>query len=282
MANAVGFVFHPRIDTAQSVVADSCQHLERAGFRVFKHHAQRKDREALLPELDHTDLLVSVGGDGTFLWTARQAAQAHIPVLGVNSGRLGFLAPVPMAGMCQALDRWMAGDFLIEERSLLRATVNGGPTGHLAVNDVVVHKGIEFNLIRLEVLVDDQPAGSFDADGVVIATATGSTGYSVSLGGPILRPDVRDIVLTPLNPHSLFNRALVLPESTRLTVRLPQESALLTCDGQVNESLSPPAAVEVAVAPDRARVVRIHPEPDFFTMLRQKLRWGLPLIDGDA
>ena len=282
MANSVGFVFHPRIDTAEAVVVDSCQHLERAGLRVWTHHARRKDGDARLPDLDHTQLLVSVGGDGTFLWTARQAAQAHVPVLGINSGRLGFLAPVPMDAMCEALDQWVAGAFTIEERSLLQASLAGDPTQYLAVNDVVVHKGVEFNLIRLDVLVDDQPAGSFDADGVVIATATGSTGYSLSLGGPILRPDLRDIVVTPLNPHSLFNRALVLPESTRLTVGVGQESALLTCDGQVTESLRPGARVQVAVAPDRTRIVRIAPQPDFFTMLRQKLRWGLPLIDGDA
>jgi NAD+ kinase len=203
-------------------------------------------------------------------------------VLGVNSGRLGFLAPVPIRGMCEALDRWVAGEFSIEERSLLAATVAGRPAHHLALNDVVVHKGVDFSLIRLEVLVDGQPAGSFDGDGVVIATPTGSTGYTLSLGGPILRPDVRAIALTPLNPHSLFNRALVLPETARVVIRLPQESALLTCDGQVNESLPAGTEVQVALAENRARLVRVAPEPDFFSMLRQKLRWGLPLIDGEA
>ncbi|TMF86652.1 MAG: NAD(+)/NADH kinase, partial [Chloroflexi bacterium] len=164
-------------------------------------------------------------------------------------GRLGFLTQVQLGEEGRALDRWAAGDFTLQRRALLEARV-GDRIFH-ALNDAVVHKGIEINLIRIEVSVDGQPAGQFDADGVIVSTPTGSTGYGLSLGGPILHPDVRALVYMPLNPHSLFNRPIVLPEQSRILIRLPKAAAILTCDGQQNAQLQPGAD------------------------------WGLPLTDGD-
>jgi NAD+ kinase len=280
MADAVGIVCHPRIDIGGPPVMQARRRLEERGFRVWTYCATAEERPgALSAELDGTRLIVSIGGDGTLLWTAQQAAAAHIPVLGINAGRLGFLTQVKLGEEGKALDRWAAGDFTLQRRALLEARV-GDRVFH-SLNDVVVHKGIEINLIRIEVLVDGQPAGHFDADGVIVSTPTGSTGYALSLGGPIVNPDVRAIVFMPLNPHSLFNRPIVLPEGARLTIRLPSASAILTCDGQQNAVLDPGAEVQIAAPGLQVELVQFSGGPNFFDLLRRKLRWGLPLTDGD-
>jgi NAD+ kinase len=282
MADAVGFILHPKIDAATPAIQQAGSRLERAGFRVWTHLAQRKDpHDALAQDLDSTRLLISIGGDGTLLWTARQAAPHGVPVLGINRGRLGFLVPTPLGELGIALERWLNQDFSLQRRALLRARVGDDADGVLALNDVVVHKGMDFNLIRIEVEVDGHPAGRFDADGALVSTATGSTAYALSLGGPILRPDVADIVFLPLNPHSLFNRAVVLPEGARLMLHLVREPASLTTDGQLTKALPTGTRVEIGVADVHAQLVRLRPEPDFFDLLREKTRWGLPLIDGE-
>ncbi|TME24504.1 MAG: NAD(+)/NADH kinase [Chloroflexi bacterium] len=279
MAEAVGIVCHPRIDIGGPPVIEARRRLEQGGFRVWTYCATAEERPgALVDALDGTRLIVSIGGDGTLLWTAQQAAAAHIPVLGVNAGRLGFLTQVQLGEEGQALDRWAAGDFTLQRRALLEARV-GDRIFH-ALNDAVVHKGIEINLIRIEVSVDDQPAGQFDADGVIVSTPTGSTGYGLSLGGPILHPDVRALVYMPLNPHSLFNRPIVLPEQSRILIRLPKSAAILTCDGQQNAQLQPGAEVQVASGL-QVELVQFDGGRNFYDLLRRKLRWGLPLTDGD-
>jgi len=279
MAEAVGIVCHPRIDIGGPPVMEARRRLEQRGFRVWTYCATAEERPgALVDALDGTRLIVSIGGDGTLLWTAQQAAAAHIPVLGINAGRLGFLTQVQLGEEGQALDRWAAGDFTLQRRALLEA--RAGDRIFHALNDAVVHKGIEINLIRIEVSVDGQPAGQFDADGVIVSTPTGSTGYGLSLGGPVLHPDVRALVYMPLNPHSLFNRPIVLPEQSRILIRLPKSAAILTCDGQQNAELQPGAEVQVASGL-QVELVQFDGGQNFFDLLRRKLRWGLPLTDGD-
>lgn len=280
MADKVGIVCHPRIDIGSAPVMSARRQLEARGFRVWTYCATAEEQPgALMGELDDTRLVVSVGGDGTLLWTAQQAAAAHIPVLGINAGRLGFLTQVQLGEEDKALDRWVAGDYKLQRRALLEA--RAGDRVFQALNDVVVHKGQEINLIRIETLVDDLPAGQFDADGVIVSTPTGSTGYALSLGGPIVHPDVRAIVFMPLNPHSLFNRPVVLPEHAHITIRLPNASAILTCDGQQNLDLDPGAEVQIAAPGLQVDLVVFNGGPNFFELLRRKLRWGLPLTDGD-
>jgi len=261
-------------------VTEARRRLEQGGFRVWTYCATTEERPgALAGDLDGTRLIVSIGGDGTMLWTAQQAAVANIPVLGINAGRLGFLTQVQLGEEGKALDRWTAGDFTLQRRALLETRV-GDRVFH-ALNDAVVHKGVEINLIRLEVLVDGQPAGQFDADGVIVSTPTGSTGYTLSLGGPIVHPNVRALVFMPLNPHSLFNRPVVLPETSQIVIHLPNASAILTCDGQQNLALQPGARVEIAAPGLEVQLVQFDGGRNFFELLRRKLRWGLPLTDGD-
>lgn len=282
MADAVGIVCHPRINLSGRPVTEARQLLEQRGFKVWTYCATAEEPPGpgvLSTELDGTRLIVSIGGDGTLLWTAQQAAAAAVPVLGINAGRLGFLTQVQLGDEGKALERWANGDFKLQRRALLE--VRSGARVFHTLNDAVVHKGIEINLIRLVVSVDDAVAGEFDADGVIVSSPTGSTGYGLSLGGPIVHPEVKAVVFMPLNPHSLFNRPVVLPEGARIAIRVPNAPSILTCDGQENLALSPGAEVQVSAPGLAVQLVQFDGGPNFFDLLRQKLRWGLPLVDGD-
>jgi NAD+ kinase len=282
MADAVGIVCHPRINLGGPPVTAARRLLEQRGLKVWTYCATAEERPGpgvLDNELDVTRLLVSIGGDGTLLWTAQQAAAARVPVLGINAGRLGFLTQVQLGDEANALERWLSGNFSLQRRALLE--VRFGSRLFHALNDAVVHKGVEINLIRLSVSVDAQPAGEFDADGVIVSTPTGSTGYGLSLGGPIVHPEVQALAFMPLNPHSLFNRPVVLPEQSRITIRVPNAPAILTCDGQQNAELSAGAEVQVSAPGLAVQLVQFNGGLNFFELLRQKLRWGLPLVDDE-
>ena len=256
--------------------------LEERGFRVWSYCPAPEDRlGALSGRMDGTRLLVSVGGDGTVLWSAQQAAPARVPVLGVNAGRLGFLTEVQLQDVGHALERWARGDFALQKRTLLEIQASPRTARFVALNDAVVHKGIAFNLIRIEVEIDGQPAGDFEADGALISTATGSTGYALSLGGPIVHPQAGCVIFLPINPHSLFTRPVVLPSTSRIVLRLPRAAAVLICDGQPSVELEAGSVVEVAAGGQAVDLVRFHPQRNFFQLLREKLRWGLPLTDGE-
>jgi NAD+ kinase len=139
---------------------------------------------------------------------------------------------------------------------------------------------VEINFIRIEVTVAGEQAGRFDADGAMVSTPTGSTAYALSLGGPIVHPDVEALIFMPLNPHSLFNRPVLLPQTARVVIRIPTAPAVLVCDGQRSLNLSPGAEVEIGAGP-QVQLVQFDRERNFFGLLQQKLRWGSPLIDGD-
>jgi NAD+ kinase len=275
----VGIVCHPRINLGGPPVTNATRLLEERGYRVWTYCASSEERPgALTEDLDGTRLILSFGGDGTMLWTAQQAAPAGVPVLGVNAGRLGFLTQVQVGELPAALDRWSTGDFSLQARALL--DVRAGDRRLHALNDAMVNKGDAINFIRVELEVDSQPAGRWDADGAIVATATGSTAYALSLGGPILHPEVDAVIFMPLNSHSLFNRPLVLPRSAALTLRVPSAPSVLACDGQRNANLGTGAEVRIGAGPV-VQLVQFDHGQHFVELLRRKLRWGMPLIDGD-
>ncbi len=283
MSDAVGFICHPRVDIGHVRLREARERLENRGYRVWTHCATPDEKPGVLSgELDGTKLLVSFGGDGTLLWTAQEAAAAHVPLLGVNAGRLGFLTEVQFDEVTTAMDRWATGDFVLQRRALLEAQIVGKNQRFFALNDVVVHKGEVLNLIRMDVVIEGDPAGRFEADGAVVSTPTGSTAYALSLGGPIVHPDANVLVFLPLNPHSLFNRPVVLAQGSRISIRLPEGSGLLSCDGQVSTALETGAEVQVTCGKAAVELVRFPPKRNFFELLRQKLRWGQPLTDGEA
>jgi NAD+ kinase len=235
------------------------------------------DLEGLAAE---ADLMLAMGGDGTFLATARVAAPRRKPILGVNLGGFGFLAAIPSgAAMIESLEQAMAGRARVQERMMIRAEVlrRGQQIGSfVALNDIVVGKGAFSRLFRLKTSVSGEPLSDFPADGMIVATPTGSTGYSLSAGGPVIDPGVRVIILTPICAHTLSARTLVVPGDRVIEMALPDprgEEVNLTADGQEGMALQAGDRVEVRQAAFSARLVTLE-DTTFYTKLRGKLGWG--------
>ena len=223
------------------------------------------------------DLLVVLGGDGTLLSMARAIGDLGVPILGVNLGGLGFLTATTLDEMRPALEAVMAGRMATEERMLLAARlVRGGHTigEYSALNDVGITKSAMSRIVDLSVSVGGRHATAYRADGLIISTPTGSTAYNLSTGGPILFPTMDAVVLTPIAPHTLSNRPIVIPGAERIEVTLlDDQDVMLTMDGQVGVPLRARDTVEVEKAAARIRLLRF-PKKDFFSVLRTKLKWG--------
>jgi NAD+ kinase len=232
-------------------------------------------RKADLPA--QADFLIVLGGDGTLLSVARTVGELDVPILGVNVGDLGFLTATTLDEMLPALDTFLKGGMVIEERMMLVARVvrNGALVGEsLALNDAVIMKSAMSRIINLSVGVEGQDATRYRADGLIISTPTGSTAYCLSAGGPIVFPTMDAIILTPICAHTLTNRPIVLPGSHRVEVTLlSNQEAMLTVDGQVGFGLHQHDVVTVSRAAPRIRLVRF-PQKHFFSVLRTKLKWG--------
>jgi len=225
----------------------------------------------------HVDLIVVLGGDGTLLSMARMVGDPSVPILGVNLGGLGFLTATTLEELFPALDAVFAGEIVLDDRMMLAARVmRGGErlTQYVALNDVVITKSAMSRIINLSVSVEGQYATAYRADGLIIATPTGSTAYSLSAGGPILFPTMEAVVITPICSHTLTDRPVVLPGSQRIEVTLlTDQDVMLTIDGQEGLALREHDRVEVWQAVPRARLVRF-PQKHFFSVLRAKLKWG--------
>ncbi len=247
-----------------------------------------KETAALVPDLGPTqtrradvpgqvDAIVVLGGDGTLLSVARAVGDLGLPILGVNLGGLGFLTATTLDEMIPALQAFVSGRLIAEERMLLSARVRRGAervAECLALNDVVIMKAAMSRIIELSVTVDSQAATAYRADGLIIATPTGSTAYSLSAGGPILFPTMDAVVLTPICSHTLTNRPVVLPGASRIEVTLQSsQEAMCTVDGQIGVALRDQDVIEIERAPSRIRLARI-PQKHFFSVLRTKLKWG--------
>jgi NAD+ kinase len=227
---------------------------------------------------DKVDLIVVLGGDGTLLSVARRVDGLEVPILGVNLGGLGFLTATTLEALFPTLEAVLRGEYTAEERLVLVASLvrQGVPaTEQLALNDVVVAKGALGRLIDLEVRADGQPMTAYRADGLIIATPTGSTAYNLSAAGPILFPTMDAVVLTPICSHTLTNRPIVLPASARLEVTLLTEApdVVLSVDGQTGPPVAAGDVVYVRRAGARIRLIR-DPRKSYFEVLRTKLKWG--------
>jgi NAD+ kinase len=231
--------------------------------------------------LEQADLIVSLGGDGTLLSAARLAAPLGRPVLGINLGGFGFLAALPQAGLLDHLTRVMEGDLILQSRMMLQAEVQrGGATvaTFTALNDIVLARGAISRLFRLTTSISGEPVSTFPADGMIVSTPTGSTGYALSAGGPVLDPELRAFIITPICAHTLSARTLVTPADHPITLSLPAgnaEDVHLTADGQEGMSLQAGDCVEITEAPFSARLITL-PGETFYAKLRDKLGWGGP------
>ena len=284
MPRRIGVVGHPRYAQFEAALARLVELAGREGASLcFEERLLELVPEAAGPSLSvdecgDLDLLVTLGGDGTLLRGARLVARHGVPVLGINMGHLGFLTAAPPEGLEEALRMWMAGDFEVDERMALSIRTEGSDGGraeHVALNDAVLHKGGAARVIRLLVRASAEDVGTYSADGIILSTPTGSTAYSLSAGGPIVSPTVHCIVATPICPHTMSVRPLVLPAHETVTVEVlsPTEELILTIDGQESERLVPGERVVVRRADAPVRLVRFAGHT-FFSTLRRKLRWG--------
>ena len=218
------------------------------------------------------DAVVSFGGDGTMLRTADLVSVASVPVLGVNCGQMGYLTEVEPAHIDEALERLARGDYSVSERTVLAVTVESeGPAAGTwtALNEAVIEKTRPGRIVRFEVVVNGAPFTTYVADGVIVATPTGSTAYAFSAGGPIVSPRLACLLLTPVSPHMLFNRTLVLDDQDRLDLVVTDRPALLTLDGRALGELEPGAVVHCICGPRPARIITLGPR-DFHQILKAK------------
>ena len=223
------------------------------------------------------DLVVVLGGDGTFLSAARAMAATDVPLLGVNLGSLGFLTEVPLPALYPALEAISQGRGTIESRSLIQCTLFRGPENlgsSQVLNDVVLNKTAMARLNNYDLAVDKIFVSSYRADGMIVATPTGSTAYSLSAGGPVLMPTVDAFVITPVSPHSLTHRPLVVPDSAEIEIVLKgnAEEAYLSLDGQPGVALRDGDRVRCRRSAHKVNLFRTG--TDFFEVLRTKLKWG--------
>ena len=223
------------------------------------------------------DMVVSIGGDGTMLNTAFEVRNSSTPIIGVNFGKLGFLAEFDLTGFTELLHDIKTKNYTIEERMALIGSSNGNNNDELyAINDIVIDKGPWPKMIELTIKVDDDYVSTFSADGLIIATPTGSTGYSLSTGGPIVNPKADVITLSPIAPHTLTMRPLVISSAQKITVMVnsPSEKIQVSCDGQRVNFFNSPAQLTIEKNKQPVRLIHSN-RTNYFEILRNKLYWGL-------
>jgi NAD+ kinase len=284
----VGLVAKQRVDAAAGVLAELAAWLEARHIAVVFEtetaklanlRAAKTTSKEDLPTA--CDLIVLLGGDGTLIGMARRIARAaaDVPIAGVNFGSLGFLTEITLDELYATLEAVLAGTAEIEERMMLHAhTVRGGGlfTDEIVLNDVVITKAALSRIIELSVSVDDQHVMRVRADGLIVATPTGSTAYNLAAGGPVVHPVVDAVLLTPIAPHMLTNRPLVVSGPSQIRVEPDMnggDEVFVTFDGQSGHALQPGDAITIRRAERPLRLVRSSSRT-YFDVLRQKLKWG--------
>jgi NAD+ kinase len=277
-----GFVVHPGRGAATVAAEGLVRWLDDRGIESRWFHDRPRDQDAAVGAfVEGLDLVVSVGGDGTFLRAARIASSGRLPVLGVKVGRVGFLTEVEPKNAPAVLERVIEGSARVDERMAVVAKPVGGPPfqPQWALNEIMVEKRARNRIVRLAVFVDDVYVTTFSADAVIVATPTGSTAYSFSAGGPIVTPTVPCLIVTPVAAHMVFDRSLVLAANERVILEVVgEEEGLISADG--GESLELPIGTRVGIgcADEGVRFVRREDAPPFLALVRDK--FGLPGDDG--
>ena len=222
-----------------------------------------------------SDFLISVGGDGTLIATARKSLQFDIPILGVHAGRLGFLSDVNLDAFDEFIKQMLDGKYRIDERAVLEATLNRGGKDEkrYAFNDVVLTRSSVPQMIHIETLVDSKPFNTYYGDGVIVSTPTGSTAYNLSAGGPVMFPLTNVFALTPICPHSLTQRPVVLPGKYPIEMKTSSEKALVIFDGQDTLELGLSESIGIKLASQMVKLIH-RDDFNYFEILKEKLGWG--------
>ncbi len=270
----IGVVYHPKVPATRTKAREIEGFLKNKG--IFTWACSAWDKEKALERIDGTDLLITVGGDGTILRAVQVVILGATPILSVNLGNLGFMTELSADEALVELPDILDGKGWIDERAMLQAELVAAahpPRIFHALNDVVVARGEIARLIRVDASIDGQPLTTFRADGVIVATATGSTGYALAARGPVLYPQSQDLLLATVAPHLSLAFPLVLPEASVITLRLDTYlTAALSVDGHINLPLANGDTVTVKRSSHTARFLRIHSGGSFYSSLEEKLK----------
>ena len=275
----IGILHHPKKPDSLQLAQQIGDFLHAAGVPDIWHESAWEE-EATIARLPDVNLLITLGGDGTLLRAARMGARYKVPMLGVKMGKLGFLAEVQPHDWEEPLRRVLAGNCWVEQRLMVRARVERtlGSRRVLctydALNDVVVGRGNLARVVRISAELDGGYLTTYTCDGLIVSTATGSTGYALAVGGPVMPPELRNILVIPIAPHLSMDRAVILSEGA--TVRLHAHSdypSMLTVDGQVVVELEEGDEVIVVGSPHLARFVRVRERSYFYQTLMEKMQW---------
>ena len=284
MIRAAGIICKPIPEMVTAVVPELRRWLETRNVEVFVDPRTRTTLDPTGPAMTReemaakVDLVIVLGGDGTLLAAARALSGHEVPILAVNLGGLGFLTSVTLEELYPVLQTILAGAHLTSERMMLEAEIvhSNKPAERLtALNDAVANKAALARMLDFDVHVDHHHVGRYRADGLIVATPTGSTAYSLAAGGPIIHPDLDAFVITPICPHMLTNRPLVVPGSARIGLDFTpaNEPVYITLDGQIGFQLQPQDRVVITKAATKVQVVN-PPRKTYYEILRNKLRWG--------
>ncbi|MBA3344147.1 MAG: NAD(+)/NADH kinase [Gemmatimonadales bacterium] len=278
----VGVVGNPRYRDLKAVLERVALQAPERGITLHSEPRLQPFWGREVPPFEGVELdaLLTFGGDGTLLRGARLLAGRETPILGVNFGRVGFLTTATRETLDAALDALGAGRYVTERRQMLMAVIKDGQgverSSQVAVNDVAVHKGGVARVVRVNVFINGENVGPYSADGIIVATPTGSTAYNLSAGGPIVVPGVEAMVVTPIAAHTLAVRPLVVPATFRIVIEPMAgwaDDLLVSFDGQTGSSLAPGESVDVRRADHRVCLIRLGGD-GFFSRMRQKLHWG--------
>jgi NAD+ kinase len=271
--NKVGIFVHSRWPAARSLADQVTGYLRSQGVETVWVESESDDG-ADAAQMPGSDLLICLGGDGTVLRAARAVIPNQVPILGVNMGRLGFLAEVRPGELMDCLPDVFAGRYRLEQRSMLQAQIaSWGVTLH-ALNDVVVGRQTVGRPVYVDVSVDGTRLAIHRCDAIIVGTATGSTAYSLSAGGPILHPESQDIILTPVSPHMAAARPLVLPPTSVVDLMVgADQEAVVSIDGQIDYELTSGESVSLCRSPHVAQFVRFSKPEEYYANLAERLDW---------
>ncbi len=271
----VGVLYHPLVEAAFKLAEKLQKFLSSRGVSVWLCSAW--EGEKARAQVHGTDLILSIGGDGTILRSAQAVVPHPIPITGINLGNLGFMTELRADEVMAKLPALLGGEGWIDERDLLEAEVSvsdeKSPSVFYALNDVVIARGVMARTIRIQTSIDGEALTTYKADGVIVATATGSTGYSLAAGGPILHPQSDEFILLPILPHLSSTYSLVLQPTAVVKMCLDAaHQAVLTVDGHINLPLSGGSVATVKHSSNKMRFLRIHPQASFYASLEQRLK----------
>ena len=267
----VGILYHPKRKKAVSFSHELEKYLSSRGISLWLCSAWEPEKAK--PQVAGSDLIFSIGGDGTILRTARAVIPDSVPIIGINLGRLGFMTELKATEALNKMPNLLRGEGWIEERTIIEAKLSSQDKILHALNDVFVGRRSSARLVNIDCKIDGEILTTYRADGVIIATASGSTGYSFAAGGPILHPQAREMILNPVASHFTFDKALVLPPQTIIELKvITSHEAMFSIDGQIELPLHNGDGIEVKLSSHTTRFLRIQPKNYFYKTLESRLK----------